>query len=129
MNEKVFAMYIMGNARPTLYVGMTNSLLFRIYEHKKELMSGFTKEYHLHELLYYEIGETPMQAIIREKQVKNMLRKEKLELISNANPGFHDLYSEVLLLYGVSLEDVAKMYDAERDRNQGKGSWASQDDQ
>ncbi len=61
-----------------------------------------------------------MQAIIREKQVKNMLRKGKLELISTTNPSFQDLYPEVLRLYGVGVEDVKLMFIAERGGKQGK---------
>ncbi len=86
----------MGNERPTLYTGMTNDLRRRIFEHKNELHEGFTKRYHLHKLLYYESGGSAMGAIIREKQIKNLSREEKLGLIKNKNPLMKDLSGEIL---------------------------------
>ncbi len=85
----------MGNERPTLYAGMTNNLFRRVQEHKGDVVEGFTKKYKLHKLLYFECGENPLSAIIREKQVKNMSRKEKLELITEQNPDFVDLYASL----------------------------------
>ena len=73
--------YIMGNDRPTLYVGVSNYLLMRVLEHKQGKGGAFTKKYKLTKLLYYEYCETIFQAIIREKQIKKLLRKEKIELI------------------------------------------------
>lgn len=106
MREKTFSVYIMGNARPTLYVGMTNNLLRRVMEHKSGRIEGFTKKYHVHRLLYYEFAESPMQAIIREKQIKNMKREDKLRLVREKNPLFTDLYSQVLGLYGMQDGDM-----------------------
>ncbi len=81
----------MANSRPTLYVGVTSNLLGRVWQHQNEVVKGFTEKYHLHKLVYFENFETIMQAIIREKQIKNMSRKEKLELIASKNPNFSDL--------------------------------------
>lgn len=85
----------MGNTRPTLYTGMTNNLHRRLSEHKESKGSAFTSKYKLHKLLYFELADTPLQAIIREKQIKNMLRAEKLALITSANPTFSDLTHEI----------------------------------
>ncbi len=94
--ERQYAIYIMGNERPTLYVGMTNNLVKRVDDHKKGKGGAFTKKYKLNKLLYYEVGDRPMSAIIYEKQLKNMSRKEKLELIAERNPLFVDLWSEIV---------------------------------
>lgn len=88
--------YIMANHRPTLYAGVTNNLVARVSQHKNELIEGFTKRYHLHKLVYYELLEGQIQAIVREKQIKDMNRKEKLEMIRRFNPKFKDLFSDLL---------------------------------
>ena len=86
----------MGNNRPTIYTGVTNNLIRRVIEHKNELIHGFTKKYHLHKLLYYEIVEGQLEAIIREKQIKDLNRADKLEMIKKLNSEFKDLYGEIL---------------------------------
>ncbi len=86
----------MTNIWLTLYTGVTNNLTRRVWEHKQDLVKGFTSKYKLHKLVYYENFDTIEQAIIREKQIKDMSRKDKLALIQKVNPIFEDLYEELL---------------------------------
>ena len=95
MNNNIYAVYIMGNDRPTLYTGVTNNLYRRIFEHKNKDVEGFTKRYNLNKLLYYETFDTVWQSIIREKQIKNMKRNDKLFMIRRFNPDLNDLYEQI----------------------------------
>ena len=95
MNKGGFA-YIMANDRPTLYTGVTSNLVKRVWEHKNHAVKGFTQKYNLSKLVYYESFDTINQAIIREKQIKDMNRYEKLKMISKVNLNFQDLYIDIL---------------------------------
>ena len=88
--------YIMANNRPTLYVGVTSNLVERVYKHQHNLIPGFTARYLCHKLVYYEVFDEIMQAIIREKQIKNMNREDKLKLIRKTNPTMEDLSYTIL---------------------------------
>jgi putative endonuclease len=86
-----YYVYILTNASKTLYVGVTNNLERRLYEHKHKLIDGFTKQYNLTKLVYYENTEDVRAAILREKQIKGWLRAKKIDLIRTINPGWVDL--------------------------------------
>ena len=86
-----YYVYILGNNRPTLYVGVTNDLRRRVYEHKSGLMKGFTQRYKVNKLVYYEDTEDIEGAILREKQIKGGSRQKKNELVMKFNPSWKDL--------------------------------------
>ncbi len=94
---KQYYTYILTNKlNSVLYTGITEDLVKRVYQHKNKLVEGFTKKYNVNKLVYFEIFNDPLNAIKREKAIKNLLRKKKIELIKNKNAGFNDLYSEIL---------------------------------
>ena len=86
----------MGNNRPTLYIGVTNNLIRRVYEHKQGIIEGFTKKYNLKKFLYFEVFNDIQGAITREKQLKHWNREWKLELIKKTNPIMNDLYDSII---------------------------------
>ena len=79
-----------------LYVGVTDNLVKRVYQHKNKLVSGFTSKYNINKLVYYQVFEDINEAIKREKQIKGGSREKKLKLIQSMNPQFSDLYSEII---------------------------------
>jgi len=92
MNQ--YYVYIMTNRSKTLYTGITNNLIRRVYEHKSKIIEGFTKKYNITKLVYFEETNDVQAAIKREKQIKGWLRKKKIELIEAANPEWKDLSEE-----------------------------------
>ena len=95
MNRQYYT-YIMTNKRNTvLYTGVTNDLKKRIYEHKEKLVEGFTKEYNVTKLVYYEVFDEIESAIVREKQIKGGSRQKKIELINGMNKEWRDLQEEL----------------------------------
>ena len=76
----------------TLYVGMTNNIITRTYQHREGLVEGFTKRYGIKRLVYFEEFTTPGEAIVREKTLKRWPRAWKIALIERANPKWDDLY-------------------------------------
>ncbi len=91
-----FYAYILASRRNgTLYLGMTDNLVRRVFEHRSEAMRGFTKRYGVKMLVWYESHESRDSAFARERQIKKWNRAWKLELIEKANPEWRDLWEEV----------------------------------
>jgi len=94
--SKQYYVYVMTNSRNTvIYVGVTNDLIRRVYEHKEKLADGFTRRYNITKLVYYEVFEDIENAILREKQIKAGSRQKKVQLINGINREWHDLYDEL----------------------------------
>ncbi|MCJ7826209.1 GIY-YIG nuclease family protein [Patescibacteria group bacterium] len=97
LNTRSYFVYILTNStNRVLYIGVTNNLIRRIYEHKQNAISGFTAQYHLHKLVYFEIYNDIKEAIQREKRLKGGSRLKKLELIRETNPDFQDLTTKII---------------------------------
>ena len=91
------AVYILASKRNgTLYIGVTSNLVKRIWEHKNNLVKGFTEQYNVHNLVWYELHDNMASAILREKMLKEWKRKWKLELIEGSNPNWNDLYDAII---------------------------------
>jgi len=89
--------YMMSNKQDgVLYIGVTSDIVKRVYEHKNDFVDGFTKQYNLKNLVYYEVYDEIEEAIKREKQLKNWHRDWKIELINKQNPHWEDLYESIL---------------------------------
>ena len=87
-----YYVYILTNKNNrVMYIGVTNDLERRLYEHKQELVDGFTKRYHVHKLVYYEQSSDVRSAIQREKELKGWHRRKKNALVETMNPDWHDL--------------------------------------
>ncbi len=96
MLTKQYYVYFLTNwNNKVLYIGVTNDLKRRVYEHKNALTRGFTQKYNVNKLVYYEICEEIEGAILREKQIKAGSRQKKNELITIANPGWEDLADRI----------------------------------
>ena len=91
---KQYFIYIMSNKNRTLYVGVTNNLERRVYEHKNKLIEGFTSKYGLTDLVYWAETDDIREAITREKQIKGWLRSKKIALIEEDNPFWVDLSAD-----------------------------------
>ena len=97
MTQKQPALYIMASKRNgTLYIGVTSDLPTRVWQHKNNLVPGFTQKYRVHTLAYVEQHESMQSAIQREKQMKKWNRQWKLKLIEEQNPNWRDLYEDMV---------------------------------
>jgi putative endonuclease len=91
-----YYVYLMASGRNgTLYAGVTNDLVRRIYEHKNKLVRGFTSRYGVSRLVWFEVYDDPATAIAREKEIKKWRRAWKLRLIEQSNPQWLDLYEQI----------------------------------
>lgn len=89
--------YILTNkSNTTFYVGVTNNLVRRIWEHKNDILEGFSKTYKTHKLVYYEVYEDELTAIEREKKLKLFRRQKKIDLVCKINPNWVDLYDSII---------------------------------
>lgn len=90
--------YIMSNKKDgVLYIGVTNDLIRRVYEHRNKIIDGFTKKYNLIKLVYFEVIQGENEAIAREKFLKKAYRKVKVNLINCENPNWEDLYEKIIM--------------------------------
>jgi len=95
--DKQYYVYILTNkSNKVLYIGVTNNLVRRMFEHKNKLVEGFAKKYNLTKLVYYDLTNDVESAINREKQLKNWHRDWKINLITQVNPKWRDLSKEFL---------------------------------
>ncbi|MBX4186721.1 MAG: GIY-YIG nuclease family protein [Candidatus Doudnabacteria bacterium] len=92
--EQYYIYILASMPKGVLYVGLTNDLIGRVWQHKQDLVMGFTKRYHVHKLVYYEIAEDHDSGLQREKILKKWRRNWKIELIEKNNPKWKDLYHE-----------------------------------
>ena len=93
--KRMYVYIITNKKNGTLYIGVTNNLVRRIYEHRNNLFEGFSAKYGLHKLVYYEIFDDEINAISREKRLKKYNRSWKIDLIESFNPEWTDLYDEI----------------------------------
>lgn len=91
---------LMSDNKNALYIGMTNDLERRLYEHQAELCEGFTKKYKCKNLVYFEETNSVEAAISREKQLKHWSRSKKIDLISRLNPNLEDLSTSLEMTFG-----------------------------
>ncbi|NII11247.1 GIY-YIG nuclease family protein [Oleiagrimonas sp. C23AA] len=96
MRERAPCVYLLASRRNgTLYVGVTSNLVARIWQHRQQVMAGFTQRYRVHRLVWFEMHHDMRSAIVREKAIKAWRRAWKIQLIEASNPYWRDLYSEI----------------------------------
>ncbi len=119
---KEYYVYIMTNKSRTLYTGVTNDLMRRVYEHKNKIVQGFTSKYNIQYLVYYESTSSIYVALEREKQIKGWFRAKKIALINSVNPDWKDLSEEWFIkwhvILGRSVATTKNLY-------HGNGNWDS----
>ncbi|MDO8578605.1 MAG: GIY-YIG nuclease family protein [Dehalococcoidales bacterium] len=96
MQTSQYYVYILANkTNVALYIGVTNDLRRRVYEHKNKFVNGFAEKYDIDKLVYYEVFGDPENAILREKKLKGGSRAKKNRLVESMNPQWRDLYDEL----------------------------------
>ncbi len=99
MLTKTYYVYILASGRNgTLYTGVTNDLIRRVWEHKEKIAPGFTKRYGVDRLVWFEMSNSIESAILREKQIKHWNRAWKIALFRDTNPNWDDLYPSIARL-------------------------------
>ena len=93
MPQRTYAVYILSSRSRNLYIGVTSDLLTRVHQHKTKALGGFTARYNIDRLVYFEEYPTAVQAITREKELKDWRRELKIKLIESENPVWDDLSS------------------------------------
>jgi putative endonuclease len=106
--EHHYYVYIVASRSRTLYIGVTNKLIFRVTEHREGTLDGFTKKYRIHRLVYFEHFNYIDNAIAREKELKGWLREKKVALITEANPTWEDLYVEMVTPASIAEKQVLR---------------------
>ena len=96
MNKQPVVYILASKRNGTLYIGVTSELVKRIWEHKNNMVAGFTKRYSVHQLAWYELHESMESAILREKRLKGWKRSWKLNLIESTNKDWQDLYDTIV---------------------------------
>ena len=96
MNRQYYVYVLSSSKNGTLYIGITSDLIKRVYEHKHNLIEGFTNKYNIHALVYFEVSNDINIAIVREKQLKSWNRDWKIKLIEKRNPEWKDLYTNLI---------------------------------
>ncbi|MBN2093332.1 GIY-YIG nuclease family protein [candidate division KSB1 bacterium] len=96
MNKQYYVYILASNKNGTLYIGVTSDLIRRVHQHKNDMADGFTKEYQVHRLVYYEVFNDSYNAILREKKLKKWNRDWKIRLIEKENPEWNDLYDSIV---------------------------------
>ncbi len=96
MNKQPAVYILASQPNGTLYVGVTSDLARRVWEHKNDLVDGFTKKYGVHRLVYFELHVSMVEAIQREKQIKKWRRAWKIELVEKENPEWRDLWPSIV---------------------------------
>ena len=91
MSEQYYVYILSSRKHGTLYIGVTNDLIRRVYQHQSKAVRGFTKRYGVDKLVYFEIFDDPLSAIAREKQLKKWRREWKIQLVENKNPEWIDI--------------------------------------
>ena len=95
-DQRLYVYILASRSYGTLYIGQTNDLARRMYEHKNSLIDGFTKKYNVKTLVYYEVYENSTEGFVRERRLKEWKRDWKLRLIIENNPKWHDLSEHLL---------------------------------
>ncbi len=96
MRKQYFIYILASKKNGTLYIGATDDLIKRVYQHKNNSVEGFTKKYNVHILVYYELTDDPNTLAMRERQIKKWNRQWKINLIEKFNPKWEDLYESLI---------------------------------